>query len=90
MKISVNVKEFASMWHMADEAIVEAKHCTAQQMFCGLMYIAIIVDFMQNMDLPSFGSNQPGKTYYYTPVNVNMLGIVNCNNKKDSFHGYIL
>ena len=89
MKISAHVKESASMRRMADEAIAEAKHCTAQKVLCGLMCIAIVVDFMQNMDLPSFGSNQPGETYYYTPVNVNTLGIVDCNNEKDHLHGYI-
>ncbi len=30
------------------------------------------------MELPSFGANQPGDTYYFTPMNVYNLGIVNC------------
>ena len=28
--------------------------------------IVIIIDFAQNLDLPSFRSDQPGETYYYS------------------------
>ena len=53
-----------------------------------LMCIALDIDFMQNMDLPYFGCDQPGESYYYTTVNVNTVGIVDCNNEKDNLHGY--
>ena len=41
------------------------------------------------MDLPYFRCDQPRESYYYTPVNVNTLGIVDCNNEKGHLHGYI-
>ena len=37
-----------------------------------------VVDYGQNMEMPCFGSNQPGDTYYFTPLSVYNLGIVNC------------
>ena len=54
-----------------------------------MMCIALVVDFMMNMDMPYFGGDQPGETYYYTPMTVNTLGIVDCNGEKDHLHGYI-
>ena len=36
----------------------------------------LVVDYGQNMSLPHMGSIQPGDTYYYTPINVYNLGIV--------------
>ena len=32
-------------------------------------------DYCQNMDLPHFGSEQPGETYYYSPLNINCFGV---------------
>jgi hypothetical protein len=36
-----------------------------------------VIDYGQNMDLPKFGQEQPGMTYYYSPMTVNNLGMVN-------------
>ena len=36
------------------------------------------IDYAQNTLMPHFGDEQPGKTYYYSPVNVYTLGVVNC------------
>ena len=33
-------------------------------------------DYCQNMDLPRFGSEQPGETYYYSPLNISCFGII--------------
>ena len=35
-----------------------------------------VVDYGQNMELPVFNSEQPGATYYYSPMTVNNLGMV--------------
>ena len=40
-----------------------------------------VVDFGQNMELPVFNKQQPGCTYYYSPLSVYNLGVVN--------HGHI-
>jgi hypothetical protein len=37
----------------------------------------LTVDFGQNIQVPCYNSEQPGCTYYYTPVTVNNFGIVN-------------
>jgi hypothetical protein len=37
---------------------------------------AFVVEYGQNMELPIFNSEQPGATYYYSPMTVNNLGMV--------------
>ena len=36
----------------------------------------LIVDYGQNMELPMFGHEQPGDTYYYSPLTIYNLGVV--------------
>ena len=42
-----------------------------------------VVDYGQNMSLPVFNSEQPGATYYFSPMTVNNLGIVDHAHKYD-------
>jgi hypothetical protein len=46
-----------------------------------------IVDYGQNMALPWFGTSQPGDTYYYTPLTVFNLGVVDVSHP-DGEHLY--
>jgi hypothetical protein len=38
-----------------------------------------IADFSQNMELPFFGESQPGDTYYFSALKINVFGIVDCS-----------
>ena len=42
----------------------------------------LVVDYGQNMQIPWLGACQSGDTYYYTPLNVCNLGVIDT-----SFHG---
>ena len=45
----------------------------------------LVMDYCQNLALPSFGSEQPSQTYYFSPLNVFAFGIYNvCNGKLDA------
>jgi hypothetical protein len=37
-----------------------------------------VADFAQNMYVPNFSAEQPGATYYYSPLNVYPFGVVDC------------
>ena len=54
-------------------AIKDAKERTAHafRTYC------FVVDYGQNMELPLFSSQQPGTVYYYSPLGVYNLGVVN-------------
>ena len=49
------------------KALVSRKH----RRFC------FVADYSQNAYIPNFQEEQPGKTYYYSPMNVYIFGIVN-------------
>ena len=41
------------------------------------MEYTFVVDYAQNMELPSYNCEQPGVTYYYSPLSIYNLGVVN-------------
>jgi hypothetical protein len=51
------------------------------------VHSTFIVDYGQNMALPWFGTSQPGDTYYYTPLTVFNLGVVDVSHP-DGEHRY--
>jgi hypothetical protein len=38
-----------------------------------------VADFAQNINLPNFAEEQPGATYYFSPMSVYPFGIVDCS-----------
>ena len=54
------------------------------------MHVFAIVDFCQNVQLPSHIKDQPGETYFFVPLNIYVLGVVDCNSLKDHLHAYIM
>ena len=36
----------------------------------------LVGDYFQNLDLPHFGGEQPGETYYFSPLTINGFGVV--------------
>ena len=44
------------------------------------------MDYCQNLDLPHTGENQPGDCYYYSPIWIYLLGLVNA--KDDQLYAY--
>jgi hypothetical protein len=38
-----------------------------------------ITDYSQNMELPYFGASQPGDTYHFSALKINVFGIVDCS-----------
>ena len=55
----------------------EAKEDLAQNLQWPNILICLVGDYSQNLDLPHFGGEQPGDTYYYSPLNVAIFGLVN-------------
>jgi hypothetical protein len=46
-------------------------------------------DYCQKLELPSFCSQQPGDTYYLSPLTVNCFGAVDCGLEKDHLYAYV-
>ena len=44
--------------------------------------VCYVCDFAQNLAIPHFGGEQPGETYYYSLLNINVFGIVDYATEK--------
>ena len=71
-----HVKAARSQKLLANEKIESAK-ASHQQSPGNSNTITLVVDYCQNLDLPHLGGEQPGGTYYYSPIWLYCLGIVN-------------
>ena len=45
-------------------------------------------DYAQNVQCPQFGSEQPGETYYYSPLTINVFGVVDGNTATEHLVAY--
>ena len=76
------------MRELCQKVMDEAKTASREKVQDEDMIYTLVVDYCQNMEMPFFGMDQPGETYYYTPKTVNVLGIVDCNPEKEVMHAY--
>ena len=56
---------------------LEARNSVLNESDDDLKVRCLVVDYAQNMELPWFRESQPGEVYYYTPLNIFLLGVVN-------------
>ena len=57
--------------------VAKARAHAQQRLPHHLRSYTFVVDYGQNMELPVFNHNQPGCTYYYPPLGIFNLGVVN-------------
>ncbi len=88
LRIARHISEARSMRTLAKERMASAKNATKNNLPDAEMEYTIVCDYAQNMEMPYFGSAQPGETYYFTPKTINLFGIVDCNEEKEVLHGY--
>ena len=48
-----------------------------------------VADFAQNMNIPNFSAEQPGATYYFSPMNVFPFGVVDCSTEPSQLTAHI-
>ena len=77
------------MQQQARIAVEQAKEDTDNKVPFQQMHIVAIVDFCQNVQLPSHKKDQPGETYFFVPLNIYVLGIVDRNSEKLYIHAYM-
>jgi hypothetical protein len=87
-KIKQHIEDATSMRVLCQKAIEEAKTATRENVADEDMVITLVADYCQNMEMPFFGKDQPGETYYYTPKTINLFGIVDCSPEKEVLHAY--
>jgi hypothetical protein len=53
-----------------------------------LISFCLVADYAQNLGVPYFGSEQPGDTYYYSPLAVYIFGLVDASCTPEQLHAY--
>jgi len=63
--------------------------CFSTFLFSFLISFCIVGDYAQNLGVPHFGGEQPGDTYYYSPLSVYCFGVVDVCGEQDKLHAYM-
>ncbi len=74
LKAAEHIKMARAQRQLYQEKVEKARR-TVEKVHLERTY-TFVVDYGQNMELPIFNSEQPGATYYYSPMTVNNLGMV--------------
>ena len=79
-------------WKVQRELVLKCKHESVIDKKCGVQWPyrrdTFVGDYCQNFGLPHFGNEQPGETYYYSPLGVYVFGIVNYADEKMNAYVY--
>ena len=58
------------MLYFVRTAVAETKEDIQNKVPIARIHVAVIIDFYQNIQLPSHKKDQPGKTYFFVPPNL--------------------
>ena len=84
LKLAAHVRQFREMRQYVKELVLISRAHWRQHVTWVNRTLVDIADFAQNLDMPHFGSEQPGDTYYYSPLGIYLFGIVSTHTEKDS------
>ena len=83
-KFKLHVDQYSNMRKLVKEKIELSREHESMSKEWQSRTIVQIADFAQNLDLPHFGSEQPGDIYYFLPLGIYLFGIVLPCKKKDT------
>ena len=74
LRAAAHVREAIAQKKLASLQIEESKQSES--------IVTLVLDYCQNLDLPHVGEEQPGETYYFSPIWLYCLGIVDASSNK--------
>jgi hypothetical protein len=89
MPTSIERDPFACQHKLANEKIAKAKEDKMDNVSHSSRTYTFIANYSQNLDLPHFGGEQAGDTFYYSPLNsIFQFGVVDPT-YNDKLHGFV-
>ena len=76
-----HVKQKSDMREYCNSLVLISKQHKQENIAWNDRVITEVADYAQNLDVPHFGSEQPGDTYYFSPLSVYLFGIVRLYNE---------
>ena len=83
-----HVKQFTEMREFIRECSKKAKQHHDDNVTWQERTILEFADYAQNMDMPHFGSEQPGDIYYYSPLGIYVFGLVDTSGGKSKLTAF--
>ena len=83
-----HVQQYKAMRKYTDEKIAIARKLETKGVDWNENIIVNVCDYSQNMGVPHFGSEQPGDTYYFSPLGVYIFGICSKAKLRDNLFVY--
>ncbi len=77
LKAATHIKMARAQRALYQEKVAAAVASTRTGKQHGESVYCFVVDYGQNMELPIYNSEQPGVTYYFSPLSVYNMGMVN-------------
>ena len=78
-RAAYHVAQAAAQRMLANKKINEACEDFQNSVQHSRRRYTFVCDYCQNMQLPYFGKEQPGDTYYFSPLTINVFGVVDCS-----------
>ena len=78
-----HVKHAKEMRDYCNERIRIARECEDNNVLWSEREITEVADYAQNEGVPHFGCEQPGDTYYFSPLGVYIFGMVRLYKKEN-------
>lgn len=88
MEASEHVREAKAQRDFVARMKEEARRCAQQALSPAESTFLFYFDFAQNIECPFFGQQQPGQTYYYSPLSLYLFGIVDACQETERLHAY--
>ena len=88
-KYYFHVKQFTEMRDLVRDFSKKGKKHHDENVVWEERSVVEFGDYAQNMDMPHFGSEQPGDIYYYSPLGIYVFGLVDtsgCKSKLTAFY----
>ena len=87
-KAAIHAKAAKEMRRLIDDRIKEAHEDATNNVPHAERHYVRVMDYAQNLDIPHFGDEQPGETYYYSPLNVFVFGIADVTVQPTHLYAY--
>lgn len=88
-KANLHIKHAKFQRELMRQKIIQAREDRRKGVPRSNRVFTFILDYAQNLGLPHYGAEQPGATYYFSPLGVYEFGIVDASGERDHLHAYV-
>jgi hypothetical protein len=86
---SFHVEQANVMRELAEKHAQEAKYDIDNGALHPEKHYCIVCDYAQNLGIPHFGKEHHGETYYYSPLTINLFGVLDLSRSPNKLDCYV-